>query len=657
MIAQSTIQRVLATAQVEEIIDQYVSLKRRGVNMIGLCPFHDEKTPSFTVSPSKNLYKCFGCGKGGNATSFLMEHEQMSFPEAIRYLANRYNIEIDEDSIEDREQYEEEKKLQDSLYIINEFAGEVFENNLKGNSIAMGYFKERGFLETTLQTFRLGYADNDYKSLTKLAATKGYKDEFLRSLGLTSQRGNDFFVDRVMFPIQNLSGKMIAFAGRILKKNEKAPKYLNSPESDIYHKRKILYGLYQARNSIRKKDNCIIVEGYTDVLSLYQNGVQNVVASSGTSLTSEQIRLIKRFTSNVTILYDGDAAGVKAAMRGLDLVLSQDMNVRLALLPPSEDPDSYIRKLGTTAFEEFLSKEAKDFILFKSEILLDESGNDPIKKAGVLKDIVSSLSNIRDTLKRSLYVKQCSQLFEIQESILVKEVNKRIRASIKKKEQEQLREQMDPGVPLEAYVPDLDNTPPGSGHQQPTEFENQKTSDAYQELDLVRIIITNGKDTFIHPEEETEVTVVEYIHNQVFGILDHFENPLFKEIIVESFEHAEKNGPIDIQYFITHPKAEIRKLALDFLSPPYEFAEWGKVGVTLQTQKMPELNFQKDTMGAINRILIRKLDHVLKQLEVRIKETAHDGENRIFMLKAALKIQEQKMEIMKRQGSIGIRKI
>ncbi len=444
MISQKSIQEVLNISQVDELIQEYVTLKRRGVNMIGLCPFHDEKTPSFTVSPGKNIYKCFGCGQGGGPVQFLMEHDQLSFPEAIRSLAARYNITLEEDSKEETEKFAEQKKVEESYYIINDFALDYYTNNLynteNGKLIGLSYFKERGFLESTLEKFQLGFSLNESKGLVTKALQKQFKEEFLKDIGLMSQKGYDFFRNRVMFPIHNVSGKVIAFAGRTLSTDKKQPKYINSPETPIYNKRRILYGLHLAKGVIRKKDNCIIVEGYTDVISLHQNGVENVVASSGTSLTSGQVRLVKRYTDNVTFLYDGDKAGVKAAMRGLDIVLENGMNVSLVLLPDGEDPDSFVKANGNAKFEEYVKQNAKDFIFFKMDLLLADSGNDPIKKAGVIKDILGSVAKLMDPIKRSLYVRQCSQVLEVDEAILVKEVNKLIRGQIKQKQLDQARE-------------------------------------------------------------------------------------------------------------------------------------------------------------------------------------------------------------------------
>ncbi|MCI5080604.1 MAG: DNA primase, partial [Saprospiraceae bacterium] len=349
MITQKSVQEILETAKVEDVIQDFVNLKRRGVNMIGLCPFHNEKTPSFTVSPAKNIYKCFGCGKAGNPVQFLMDHENLSFPEALRWLAQKYGIEIEEKQVS-QEVIEERQRL-DSLYIVNKFARDFFAEQLfetdRGKSVGLSYFKQRGFREDIIRKFGLGYSPAQSDLLTVTAKQKGYNIDLMKEVGLTSKYGRDFFRDRVMFTIHNLSGKVIGFGGRILQKDVKAPKYINSPETEIYNKSKVLYGAFFAKTAIRKQDECILVEGYTDVISLHQDGIENVVASSGTSLTVDQIRLVKRYTQNIKILYDGDKAGIKAALRGLDLVLAQDMNVKVVLLPEGEDPDSYLQGVGS----------------------------------------------------------------------------------------------------------------------------------------------------------------------------------------------------------------------------------------------------------------------------------------------------------------------
>jgi DNA primase len=442
MITQKSVQEILDTVKIEDVVQDFVSLRRRGTNLIGLCPFHHEKTPSFNVSPARNIFKCFGCGKGGNAVQFLMELERFTFPEALKYIAKKYGIQIEE--IESTREAAEERRVTDSLYIVNQYALEFFQNQMlntdRGRSVGLSYFRERGFREETIQKFGLGYAPEHRDQFLTTAIAAGYDQQMLFNLGLCSPPDTsrnlpprDFFRDRVIFPIHGMSGKVIAFAGRIMAKDVKAPKYINSPETDIYIKSKVLYGAFQARKAIREKDECILVEGYTDVISLHQAGIENVVASSGTSLTVEQIGLIKRNTNNIKILYDGDPAGIKAALRGLDLVLEQDLNVRIVLLPDREDPDSYLARVGATAFTEYVDRQAKDFILFKAGLLMQEAGTDPVKRSGVVRDIVASISKIPDPVKRSLFVQECARVVQVDEGILMSETNKLVLAQMQKK--------------------------------------------------------------------------------------------------------------------------------------------------------------------------------------------------------------------------------
>ena len=443
MITQKTIAEIFETAKIDEVVGDFVNLRRRGVNMIGLCPFHNEKTPSFTVSPNKGIYKCFGCGKGGNSVNFVMEHEQFSYPEALRYLAKKYGIKIEEKQLSPEQDLERQR--QDSLFIINDFAVNYYHDNLMnsdiGKSVGLSYFKQRGFREETIKKFQLGFAFDKNDHLTLSMVNKGYNLELLKTVGLTSRYGRDFFRNRVQFPIHNLSGKVIGFGGRILVTDKKQPKYLNSPETEIYNKSRVLYGIYFAKKAIRQEDNCFLVEGYTDVISLNQAGIENVVASSGTSLTVGQIQLIKRYTPNITILYDGDAAGVKAALRGLDLVLEQDMNVKVVLLPEGEDPDSFVQSVGTEKFKEYIKEKASDFILFKTNLILKETANDPIKRASLIKDIVESIARIPDPIKRSVFVRECSRLMEMSEQILIDEANKAVMRLVKNRKKERQNEE------------------------------------------------------------------------------------------------------------------------------------------------------------------------------------------------------------------------
>ena len=435
MISRKSIDEVLDRARIEEVVADFVNLKRRGSNLVGLCPFHHEKTPSFSVSPARNIYKCFGCGKAGDSIRFVMDHETYDYPEAIRYLAKKYNIELEE-TRQDAESLEAERE-RETLYKVLDFARKFYTDKLynseEGETSGVSYFKERGFRNKTMEVFGLGYAPQEPDSLIVAALKEGFTKEILHKAGLMTLNEGDFFRHRVIFPIFNISGKVIAFAGRQLTSNKRSPKYINSPETDIYNKRKVLYGLFHARKAIRDEDNCFLVEGYTDVISLHQAGIENVVASSGTALTHEQIRLIKRYAGRITVLYDSDPAGIKAAMRGLDLILEESMDVRLALLPEGEDPDSFVQKKGLAGFQDFIKNNSRDFILFKTNLLLKEAAGDPMRKASLVKDLVESLARIPEAIKRATFIQECAHLMKIDEQILVKETNKAVAEFLKQK--------------------------------------------------------------------------------------------------------------------------------------------------------------------------------------------------------------------------------
>lgn len=492
MIDQHTIDRILDAANIVEVVSDFVTLRRRGANYVGLCPFHDEKTPSFSVSPARGICKCFSCGKGGNSVLFVMEHEQVSFYEALKYLARKYNIEIQEKELTEEEK--QRKTDRESMLIVNDFAQKFFTTNLlenvEGRSIGLGYFRERGFGEDIIKKFGLGYSPEKRDALAQEAIRKGYKKEYLLKTGLCleSQQGSlyDRYKGRVIFPIHSLSGKVIAFGGRILKKDEKAAKYVNSPESEVYHKSDVLYGIYHAKQAIVKNDFCYLVEGYTDVLSMHQAGIENVVASSGTSLTPGQIRLIHRFTNNITVLYDGDAAGIKASLRGIDLILQEGMNIKVVLLPDGDDPDSFSKKQSASDFTAYIKAHETDFIRFKTNLLLEGAGNDPIKRATLIGDIVRSIAIIPDNILRSVYVQDCARLLDVDEKMLMREVNK-IRRD--KREQEttpmgnkyrsprdyQATGTKQPGsnIPTPATQPDAPHTePPIPNEAQPTDAGN-----------------------------------------------------------------------------------------------------------------------------------------------------------------------------------------
>ncbi|MCS2894327.1 DNA primase [Parabacteroides faecis] len=430
MIDQPTIDRILDTANIVDVVSEFVTLRKRGINYVGLCPFHTDKTPSFYVSPAKNICKCFACGEGGTAVHFIMKHEQLNYFDALRYLAKKYNIEIQERELTDKEK--QRRSDRESMLIVNSWAQQYFSTQLyehvEGKTVGLRYFAERGFREDTIRKFQLGYSLDQRDALYKAATKNGYKKEFLEKTGLVIAYDNggvnDRFRGRVIFPVHTLSGKVVAFGGRVLKKDEKTAKYVNSPESEIYHKSNELYGIYFAKQSMVKEDRCFLVEGYTDVISMHQAGIENVVASSGTALTQGQIRLIHRFTNNITVLYDGDAAGIKAALRGIDLLLEDGMNVKVVLLPDGEDPDSFARKHNASQFAEFIKQSETDFIRFKTRLLLDDAGNDPIKRSSLITDIIRTVAIIPDNIARSIYIRECSAMMEIDEQVLLNEVNK-----------------------------------------------------------------------------------------------------------------------------------------------------------------------------------------------------------------------------------------
>ncbi len=638
MISQKSIQDVIAIASVQDIISDYVNLKRRGINMIGLCPFHNEKTPSFTVSPGKNIYKCFGCGKGGNAVQFLMEHEQLTFPESIRHLAKRYGIELEETATS--QEYKEEQKLNDSLYVVNDFANEYFQKQLKetdeGKSIGLSYFKKRGFLESTIDKFQLGYANEKNGHFYQAAVDANFNKELLFKLGLSKKEFSDFFRSRVMFSIHNLSGKVVGFGGRTLSENKKIPKYLNSPESQIYNKRKSLYGMYFAKKGIRQEDECILVEGYTDTIALHQAGIDNVVASSGTSLTIDQIKLIKRYTDNVKVLYDGDAAGIKAAMRGMNLILEQDMNIKLVELPDGEDPDSYLTKLGATAFKEFINKEAKDFILFKVQMISEEAGNDPIQKTNLIKDIVETIAKIPDTIKRSAYIQQCSQMLEIREEILIKESNKIISGDIRRKRLEADREQLQ-SQNEDVFVTDKKIAPKQSN---PVNLDSQE----YQEKDLSRIAVLYGNATFLVDEEESGLSVIEFMHQTLETHYDKFKNELYLDIIQKAFAEYKTNGKLESSFFTNHERKEIREYAIDIFSPKYFMAKWKEKGAGLLTQKDPEFNASRDVEIALYRYILILLNKQLADYSRKLKEENNDTSKDSDIIKTLQIVQKLQQE-------------
>ena len=648
MILQRNIQEVIETAKIEEVVGDFVNLKRRGVNMIGLCPFHHEKTPSFTVSPGKNIYKCFGCGKGGDPIRFIMDQENLTFTDAIRYLAKKYNIEIEEKELS-AEEIQQRHHLE-SLYLLNDFARDFYARQLfetdKGKSIGLNYFKERGYMEETIRKFALGFAPEDKDGLTQEAIGKGYKKDLLQKVGLTSNTDRDFFRNRVIFPIHGLTGKVVAFAGRILRKDINAPKYINSPETEIYNKSKTLYGLYFAKKTIQQEDECILVEGYTDVISLHQSGIENVVASSGTSLTVEQIRAIKRFTPNIKIIYDGDPAGIKAALRGLNLALEEDMNVRIVLLPLPEDPDSYLKKAGVTAFKEYITK-ADDFILFKTKLLKAEAGTDPIRKTQLVKEIVESIALIPDAIKRSFFIKSCSTELQVDENILFEEMNKLLRKQVNKKQQHKPFGSAAPeDIPQEDITQD----------QGIVRHKTKKTpfsGDEFQEKDIARVLVLFG-DKLAGSEEN--VTIAHSVLSNIEDVMDCFDNQLYHKVVQEVLRMLVNNIPVTLSHFIVHEDREIASFSIDVASQPYEFSEnWAnRWEIYLQMQQAPEENFLKDSIQALKRFKLKKIgkkrDEIMVQLKISQEED--DPERTIGLLKLIKKLNEMRNQLAKEMNTV-----
>ncbi|MEQ1743814.1 MAG: DNA primase [Saprospiraceae bacterium] len=653
MIPPKTVRDILDTVRVEEVIEDFVTLRRRGVNMIGLCPFHHEKTPSFNVNPARNIFKCFGCGKGGDAVTFLMELEGFTYPDALRWLARKYRIEVEE--IERTPEQMAEQQLAESLYIVNDFALQHFQEQLldtdEGKSVALSYFKKRGLREDTIRTFGLGYAPDQRDLLLQRARAVGHNVELLKKTGLCSQDGTrDFFRGRVMFAIHNLSGKVAAFAGRTMSADKTIPKYVNSPETEIYIKNKTLYGAHQAKKAIRKQDECILVEGYMDVISLYQAGIENVVASSGTSLTEGQLQLIKRNTANLKILYDGDPAGIKAALRGLDLALEQDLNVKIVLLPEGEDPDSYVQKIGNEAFEAYIQREAKDFILFKTNLLIEETRGDPIRRAGLIKDIMGSIAKIPDPIKRGTYLRECAALLEVSEQVLHEETNKLIGTSVRKKADRDARQ---PGAASDSWAdapppdePVGDWEPGGSTQEKPV----QQRSDEFQERDIIRLLVQFGDQVL--PDEK--ITVAELVLADIEESLADFDNPLYGRIARECHALLVQEQPVGQAYFMAHEQAEVRNLAIDLLTSPWEYSpNWEAMrNLPLQNQKMPELNFDTDAQKALSLFKIKKLNKLMETNKARLKTAMQNGDEAAQqkLLLVSKKIGQARNKIVKDSG-------
>lgn len=640
MIPKETVDKIIETSRIEEVVGDFVSLKRRGTSMTGLCPFHNERSPSFHVSVAKGIFKCFGCGQGGDSVRFIMEHEKATYPEALRYLANKYSIEIAE--VENSPEEKANNDRRESLYIVSGFAAKYFHEQMmeteEGKTIGLSYFKERGFREDIIKKFELGYSPDVWDALTQQAVKEGYNVQFLEETGLTIRKDNEKLYDRfrarVMFPIHSFTGRVIGFGGRTLKTDKAVPKYVNSPESDIYHKSNVLYGLFFAKKAIRDEDNCYLVEGYADVLSVHQAGVENVVASSGTSLTTEQIRLIGRFTKNITILYDGDDAGIKASLRGLDMILEEGLNVKVVLFPDGHDPDSYFQEFGSAAFKTHIEQNKKDFILYKTSILLKDAGNDPIKRAGIIRDVVESIAKIPDGIKASVFVRECSSLLQIEERVLISELNK-ILLSKAKRDSTNYAAAQPIDTPPELVVPELAGLP---------------DADDNQEKEIIRLLLNYGHE-LVHWDDITDTYIAPYIIANLADV--NFENPLCNRILDEYKKVLENGSLPSEQDFIKHADHEIADLAISMVSSPYILSENWYAKRKIYVRNESE-NLRATILGGIFHLKKRKVDHILKKIRTDIQlET--DADNQAILMRHYLQVKEVEKGISMFLGSVIIK--
>lgn len=640
MIKKEDIDKIFETVRIEEVVGDYVSLKKRGVNLIGCCPFHNEKTPSFYVSPVKGIYKCFGCGKGGHAVNFIMEHDKLSYPDALRYLAKKYNLEIVEKELTPEESQHQNER--ESLYVVSSYAQKHFSENLyntdEGKSVGLGYFKERGLREDIIQKFQLGYSINQRTAFTDIAVATGYKIEYLVKSGLTIEYRNepepgtenqqvelkhaDRFWGRVMFPIHNQSGRVVGFGGRTLRTDKKTAKYVNSPETDIYHKSHVLYGLFQGKNSIVQEKFCFLVEGYMDVIAMHQAGVENVVSSSGTALTAGQIKLIQRYTNDITISYDGDQAGINAAMKGIDLLLEEGMNVKVLSFPDNHDPDSYSKLVSTEELKTFIRDKAQNFISYKAHILTKDTKGDPLKKASAIVNIVESIAVIPDAIYRSVYIKECSRIMEVDEQILLSELNK-----IRAKKFNEKRNNPTPVNEEAAAVEEL---------LIETKKEVSILDAEYQERDIIRLMINYGeKIVSINSEDEegkpteVELTAAELIIHELQSDNITLENILYNSIFDEFVSSINQYQTIPGQkHFINHENVSICAITVDLLSSPYQLSNWNQHDIFIT---MEEEVLKKSLYAAIYAFKSRRLEIMIQDIQKRLKENPPEEEFETLM--------------------------
>ncbi len=647
MIPKETIDKIFEAAHIEEVIGDFLPLKKRGVNMIGLCPFHNEKTPSFTVSPSKGIYKCFGCGESGTAVNFVMKHENMTYPEALKYLAAKYGIEVEEKEMTDEEKVKEKER--ESLMGVTAFAQAHFADTLlksdEGKAIGLKYFNERGFNDYIIEKFGLGYAADSWDDLQKAAKAKGYTEDVLIKTGLIvkTEEGKtyDRFRGRVIFPIYNISGRPIGFGGRILDSSKSKAKYVNSPESEIYHKSNVLYGLNLARTPIMKAENCYLVEGYTDVISLHMAGIENVVASSGTSLTTGQIKLLKRFTNKITILYDGDTAGIKASFRGIDMIIEEGLNVKIVLFPEGEDPDSFARSHSAEEVEKFVTEQAKDFILFKSDMLKGEAGNDPAARSEMIKDIVRSIALIPENIDRQLYTREAAVILEIDEEILVNEIAKYRRKKY--------------------YKDKKDYSPP---EEEPAKKAPQillKDNTLNLEKEITRVLLNYGNFEFIPKlsgmpllagDTEEKVKVSDFI---ISTLLDDDivlkESAEISQIFQEFVEAYEQDKVPSQQFFVKYEDEKVNKLAIDLITDPYNLHEWSKIGINVADETTDKV-LARLVVASVYAYKQKIVNNRIVELTEQLKEEGQDEEKVFKLQKTIAALTSTRNKILKEMGRV-----
>lgn len=622
MIPQETVQQILDAARIDEVVGDYVSLRKRGTNLLGICPFHQEKTPSFMVSPAKGIFKCFGCGKGGDSLSFVMEHEHYTYPEALRYLANKYNVEI----VEEEKSPEQLQKLNDkeALFHLSDFAAKYFAKLLfedtNGRNIGLSYFREREFTDTTIEKFQLGYCLDQWDAFTKAALKQTYQKQYLVQTGLSIEKEDklfDRFKGRVMFPIHNLSGRVIGFGGRILGSDKTKAKYVNSPESEIYNKSQVLYGIFFAKKKIIEKDQCLLVEGYTDVISLHQAGVENVVSSSGTSLTTEQIKLISRFTKNITILYDGDAAGIKASFRGIDMILEQGLNVKVVLFPNGEDPDSYARTHRSAEVEDYILTQSVDFIRFKTNLLLEDAQGDPIKRAELIKDILHSISLIPDNIYRSVYVQECSRLLQIGEADLLSKLNKMLREKFVKNTHN-VQEQ---------------HTIPKEGELRPQLELNAQIIGYEQEKEILRLLLIHGlretEQVFVDADKvefKEKLSVANYIVEEIEINELNFDTILHQDIFNVFAARVRENKIPNANFFLQHQNEGVKQLIVDICSNPYELSpKWIDKGIYVYSEE-DQHKLDEAVFESMLAFKIKKIEKMIQDIEEKMRQKVAEEE-------------------------------